>query len=547
MTVSTRCLRIPAWFVTPLVALALAVPVGAEPARPATGAAREGDSLGAPKVERAPVTDPRDPRNATVLIRVASSLRRGRGSGFLVGDGGWVLTAYHVVAADFGEGRTAPEETVMVLSPWTGRWYEAQVRACDPGADLALLRLETTGLPALSLDGLEERDPAALAARWKDVELLLTGFPADLGSEARADEVAADLCPTSFLEVGKRGAGTVAFMKPCRVQGGWSGGPVTRSDTGAAIAVFHSVYRPNDQPGTSYPAAALLFQVVGLIRAAGADPKEFAQAKAPTVERPVDAPERVARQIRSVTLAAQGNWEKVEAEQRETLAREPANPEAHFLLGLARAAKGDLEDATGEFRAVAKEWPGSVLVALHLGLALQQKGDNAAAEATLRSVLERRPKEMEAQLALARALADQDKLDEAAAILTAAREAAPHHPAVRYQLGQVLLRQEKNSEALKEFRAAIELVGYRESFVHVHVAYARALEALKRYGEAETELRSVLRRSPENGEAHFCLVNVLMKRGKKPEARLEFARLKKVKNLDPVFAATLTEIEEKLK
>src|SRR5438128_1376827 len=39
-----------------------------------------------------------DPKDATVLIRVASSLRRGRGSGFVVGDGGWVVTAAHVVA-----------------------------------------------------------------------------------------------------------------------------------------------------------------------------------------------------------------------------------------------------------------------------------------------------------------------------------------------------------------------------------------------------------------------------------------------------------------
>src|SRR5439155_13839551 len=67
-----------------------------------------------------------DPRDATVLIRVASSLRHGRGSGFVIGDGGWVVTAFHVVAANLGKGRMVPEGALLVLSPWTGHWYEAQ-------------------------------------------------------------------------------------------------------------------------------------------------------------------------------------------------------------------------------------------------------------------------------------------------------------------------------------------------------------------------------------------------------------------------------------
>jgi tetratricopeptide (TPR) repeat protein len=556
---STRISKIPAWIasltlVSTLAAIRLA-PARAQD-KPADPPAPTPDAQGpAPIAEDRlhplrgypPNASQLDPRDATVLIRVASSLRRGRGSGFVVGDGGWVVTAYHVVAADFGEGRTAPEGAVMVLSPWTGHWYEAQVRAFDVDADLALLRLEVTGLPALALDRLEEKDPAALAAAWKELELQLTGFPAELGSDARADQVAADLSATKFVQMGQRGRGAICFLEPCKVGPGWSGGPVTRADTGAAIAVFHSLYRPGQAGVRPHPAAALLFQLLPLIRSAGAEPAQFTRPAPPTQAHAPDAADRVARQIRSVTLATQGDWKRVEAEQQENLRREGESAEAHFLLGLARAAEGDVEAAVRELREADRLHPGSALIPLNLGLALQKKGEAAAAEAEFRRALARCPADTEARLGLALALEDQNRLKDAEQVLAEARAASPNHPAPRYQLGLLLLKQNRNDEALKELRAVAELVGEREAFLNMRVAYARALEAANRNDQAEREYRTVTRRDPSNGEAHFYLANLLIKTNRKAEARLELARLKRLPSLDAAFSAKLKEMEERLK
>src|SRR5438067_6693825 len=158
---------------------------------------------------------------------------------------------------------------------------------------------------------MDELDPASLAARWKPTELRLTGFPADLGSDARSDQVSAEVCPTRRVEMGHRDEAAVCFLQPGRVRPGWSGGPVTRADTGAAIAVFHSVYRPKQQPDLAYPCASVLFQLVPLLKAAGADPAAFAHPAPPTLPHAPDAADRVARQIRSLTLAASGDWRKV--------------------------------------------------------------------------------------------------------------------------------------------------------------------------------------------------------------------------------------------
>jgi tetratricopeptide (TPR) repeat protein len=554
---SSTCWR---WFPASICALGLGLATwasgalaagGQQERRPEDGTnpRQEGSAASRPAGEAALTSEKvgLDPRDATVLIRVSSSLRRGRGSGFVVGDGGWVVTAYHVVAADFGQNRTAPEGALMVLSPWTGHWYEAQVRAFDADADIALLRLEVSGLPALALDDLSERNPAALAARWKGLELRLTGFPVELGAEARPDQVTAELSATRLVDMGQRGKGAICFLERCRVGPGWSGGPVTRADTGAAVAIFHSVYRPRQDPSAAYPSASLLFQLAPLILGAGAREQGFARPGPPTLPRAPDAAERVARQIRSMTLAAAGDWQKVEAEQRENLRREPESAEARFLLGIARAAEGDMEAAVRELREADRQHPNTALIPLQLGLALQKKGEGAAAEAEFRRALARCPADTEAQLGLARALVDQEKLAEAEKALSAARDASPNHPAVRYQLGLLALRQGRSAEALKELRAAVDLVGDREAFLNMRVAYARALEAQKHYGEAERELRTVTRRDPDNGEAHFYLANLLLKLNRKPEARLELERLRRVSHLEPAFAVKLKEIEEKIK
>src|SRR5438067_4867820 len=144
---------------------------------------------------------------------------------------------------------------------------------------------------------MDELDPASLAARWKPVDLRLTGFPADLGSDAGADQVAAEVCPTRLVEMGHRGEASVCFLKPGRVRPGWSGGPVTRADSGAVIAVFHSVYRLKQDPNAAYPCASVLFQLVPLLKAAGADPSAFSRPAAPSLAHAPDAAERVARQI----------------------------------------------------------------------------------------------------------------------------------------------------------------------------------------------------------------------------------------------------------
>ena len=67
--------------------------------------------------------------------------RMGMGSGFIISEDGYILTNNHVV-----EGATS-----VLVRMSDRREFEAEVIGTDPRSDLALLRIEASGLPTLSL------------------------------------------------------------------------------------------------------------------------------------------------------------------------------------------------------------------------------------------------------------------------------------------------------------------------------------------------------------------------------------------------------------
>ena len=69
-------------------------------------------------------------------------LARALGSGVIVSDDGYVLTNHHVIQG--------AEQIRLVL--WDGRVTEARVVGSDAETDLAVLKVEGSGLPALALD-----------------------------------------------------------------------------------------------------------------------------------------------------------------------------------------------------------------------------------------------------------------------------------------------------------------------------------------------------------------------------------------------------------
>src|SRR5207302_10032606 len=105
-----------------------------------------------------------------------NSLAMWSGSGFVVGDGRWVVTCFHVAARKLANDRPLVPPRLIVVSPWTGDAVDAQVVRTNSDADLALLRLEGPPLPALALAPENSLDPEVLQDHPPG-KVRLSGFP----------------------------------------------------------------------------------------------------------------------------------------------------------------------------------------------------------------------------------------------------------------------------------------------------------------------------------------------------------------------------------
>src|SRR5207249_2148139 len=146
---------------------------------------------------------------------------------FVIGDGRWVVTCFHVAARKLANDRPLLPARLTVVSPWTGEAVEARVIQTDSDADLALLRLEDPSLPALALGAEDALDDETLRDHPPG-RVRLSGFP---HLEAVADPavamqvVSAD---TDVVTVLTREKFPSLVLTPTPgPQKGWSGGPAT--------------------------------------------------------------------------------------------------------------------------------------------------------------------------------------------------------------------------------------------------------------------------------------------------------------------------------
>jgi Tfp pilus assembly protein PilF/S1-C subfamily serine protease len=470
----------------------------------------------------APAADPAvKPEDAVVLIRSQNSLRQARGSGFVIGDGSWIVTASHVVSIDLGKNRRAKDQTVLVYNPWTGRPYEARVVEVDGIADIAILRAVHPGFPALPLEGIDITDANVVKALFQNRAIHLFGFPLGYGEDAVAGLAKPESNASRLFEVTKRDTTNLLTLQSCPdAQPGWSGGPMV-TDRGTVAAVFHSLYQPPDSK-VGYPAGSPTGYLSALIKLVGAsDMKPFLQPPAPTVPRPADAADRMARELRSMSWSAVANWKKAEEEQREIVRLHPQDAMGRVELGIILLAQKRDEEALKEMEAAVQIAPRSVLAHTYLGKALNYNFDPKGAITALGKALEIAPSEVEPRLVLADAYEAMRKPDEAEKVLRAALVEKPDHPALIYHLGNVLTRSKKVQEGLTLLAQAAELAMADPSLVFIITGQARALESAGKFKEAESRYRVALKQDPAYFEAHYYLAQLYLKDRRVEDAQVQ--------------------------
>ena len=322
------------------------------------------------------------------------------------------------------------------------------------------------------------------------------------------------------------------------------------TDRGTVVGVFHSLFRPKDEPKQGYPAGSVAGYLGALLQRAGVtDLTAFSQVAPPTLPIAPNAAERMAHEMRSLSWSAGGDWKKAEEEQRAILKMAPDDALARVELGKLLSVQKRHEEAVKELREAVRLAPKSLMANLYLGRALHLSYDTKGAVAALRAAAEVSPQEVEPHLTLAEVHEADQKPEEAEAVLRAAMQNVPTHPGVAFRLGNLLIRQKRQEEGLKLLSQASQLAMPDPGLSFIPLGYALALDRVRKLREAEAVYRTVVRADPENGLAYFYLSQLLLRQNRPEEAQLQLnigIRLKSLTDeMVEAFQALQVKINEK--
>lgn len=153
--------------------------------------------------------------------------RRGSGSGFIFRADGYILTNNHVVDS-------ADRVTVILQDR---REFDARIVGRDPNTDVAVLKIEGTGLPVVALG---DSDPVAVGD-W----VVALGYPLQLGSTATAGIVSAKGRRLGIIDQSQEAAAPLEhfIQTDAAINPGNSGGPLVDLE-GRAIAMNSAIASP---------------------------------------------------------------------------------------------------------------------------------------------------------------------------------------------------------------------------------------------------------------------------------------------------------------
>jgi Do/DeqQ family serine protease len=133
-------------------------------------------------------------------------VEEGTGSGFIINSNGTIITNAHVV-----EGVDQVNVTLK-----DGRTFPARVMGRDPATDVAVVKIESTGLPAVSLGDSEQLQPGEWA--------IAIGNPLGLDNTVTAGIISATGRSSASIGVGDRRVGFI--QTDAAINPGNSGGPL---------------------------------------------------------------------------------------------------------------------------------------------------------------------------------------------------------------------------------------------------------------------------------------------------------------------------------
>jgi len=214
-----------------------------------------------------------------------------------------------------------------------------------------------------------------------------------------------------------------------------------------------------------------------------------------------------------------GRTAEAETLYRAILILDPRNAEASYNLGIVLQMRGNTTDAAVAYRHAIALRPDFAGAFSNLGTALQDAGQLNEAIAAYRRAIVLQPDFAMAHMNLGVALKEQGKFDEAVLSYRRAIAVQPNYDQAYANLGAAHLEMNQPELAVE---ACCQAVAINPGMAVGHCNLGAAFKALNRLDEAERAYREAITARPDFPEAHFCLAQILLSRGKYEAGWVEY-------------------------
>ncbi len=450
--------------------------------------------------------------NDCLVIVHSTTPTEGRpGTGFTIGDGTLVVTAYHVVAEASEQGEHRMLGVIKILSPYLGRCCYANVVAADPLQDLVVLKIPWRGHPAFEL--VDDRQ----LLEATDLEIIgmlpvLSAVPPESRRPFPPSfTVERDTIEVDFVALRHEIPLFISLAGRGQVGPGWSGAPIVLPDTLEAAGCFVELNKSvsNNQLTCRGPALAQAKRLIEANNAAGS-----------LIALKTHLPEasdgyRVARLFLQAHKAlVREDYKDAWTKTRELLALRPKTSAFYVLAAQLYEKQLDFGKAKTSYEKALSLDPNTPVLRMLYGQFLLER-DPARARAILESLWEHRRLRpwlvlIMGNQAQRRPAGDKHYME----LLREALAVEPHNAYLWLNLGAAELQEGLSDEGFASMTKAVELFPERSS---LRGQLARLLEQDGRLDEAEAQFSHLLKIEPENPVVYFWYARFLARH--RPEAR----------------------------
>jgi tetratricopeptide (TPR) repeat protein len=223
----------------------------------------------------------------------------------------------------------------------------------------------------------------------------------------------------------------------------------------------------------------------------------------------------VAITLTAFTIRRNEDYRSEIALWRDTTAKRPHNPLAHFMLAGAWERQGDVSKAIASHETALQLKPDFSVGHEQLGELLLKTGQRAAAVVHFEAALRLQPEFADAHMNLGNAFLAEGRVADAVRHLRAAVRLMPESADARYNLGNALVVAGESDAAVVEYETALRL---KPGVAEVHFNLGNVLLERRRIPDAMVHYEAALALRPDYPAARYNLANALAMSGRQAEA-----------------------------